>query len=210
MSLSPRAARRGAGAARAGGRDPPRRRRRAVARSCQQPDPPRLGPPRRATSTTAREQLVDEALDIRRGCAADRIIRTSPTRSTSWAGWRSAASRSGSIGRRSRFCPAYPRPPSARRDLLQALSTNLRRQGRLAEAVATAVEALAVARASFGREHDTTGYAMIHLGRSRRRHRAGRRGRGTAVSPRARSGQPAIRREQRAADPRVEQPRAPA
>ena len=47
--------------------------------------------------------------------------------------------------------------------LLQALSTNLRRQGRLADAVAADREALAVAERSFGPEHHATGYAMIHL-----------------------------------------------
>jgi serine/threonine-protein kinase len=47
--------------------------------------------------------------------------------------------------------------------LLQALSTNLRRQGRYPEAVAADREALAVAERSFGPEHHTTGYAMIHL-----------------------------------------------
>jgi tetratricopeptide (TPR) repeat protein len=48
--------------------------------------------------------------------------------------------------------------------VLQALSTNLRRQGRLAEAVAADREALSVAQRSFGPEHHVTAYAMIHLG----------------------------------------------
>jgi serine/threonine-protein kinase len=47
--------------------------------------------------------------------------------------------------------------------ILQALSTNLRRQGRLAEAVAAGRQALAISRAAFGRQHHTTGDAMIHL-----------------------------------------------
>ncbi len=56
-----------------------------------------------------------------------------------------------------------PAAAERRITILQALSTNLRRQGRLAEAVAGGRQALAIARASFGREHHTTGDAMIHL-----------------------------------------------
>jgi tetratricopeptide (TPR) repeat protein len=56
-----------------------------------------------------------------------------------------------------------PSAADRRMTLLQALSTNLRRQGRLTEAVAADREALAVAEGSFGPEHHTTGYAMIHL-----------------------------------------------
>jgi len=55
-------------------------------------------------------------------------------------------------------------PAERRVVLLQALTTNLRRQGRLAEAVAADREALGVAERSFGSEHHATGYAMIHLG----------------------------------------------
>jgi serine/threonine-protein kinase len=47
---------------------------------------------------------------------------------------------------------------------LQALSTNLRRQGRLPEAVASSREALGAAERAFGPEHHTVGSAMIHLG----------------------------------------------
>ncbi|MFP5355339.1 MAG: tetratricopeptide repeat protein [Gemmatimonadota bacterium] len=47
--------------------------------------------------------------------------------------------------------------------LQQALSTNLRRQGRLSEAVAADREALRVAESAFGPEHHATGYAMVHL-----------------------------------------------
>ena len=56
-----------------------------------------------------------------------------------------------------------PAAADRRVTLLQALSTNLRRQGRLSEAVAAGRDALAVAQASFGAEHHTTGDAMIHL-----------------------------------------------
>ena len=47
--------------------------------------------------------------------------------------------------------------------VLQALSTNLRRQGRLTEAVDAAREGLRIAELAFGPEHHTTGYAMIHV-----------------------------------------------
>jgi tetratricopeptide (TPR) repeat protein len=47
--------------------------------------------------------------------------------------------------------------------LLQALSTSLRRQGKLPDAVATDREALRVAESAFGPEHHATGAAMIHL-----------------------------------------------
>jgi serine/threonine-protein kinase len=46
---------------------------------------------------------------------------------------------------------------------LQALSTNLRRQGRLDEAVDAGREALRVAEQAFGPDHHATGDAMIHL-----------------------------------------------
>ena len=48
--------------------------------------------------------------------------------------------------------------------VLQALSTNLRRQGRLDETVTTSREAVRVAEAAFGRDHHVTGDAMVHLG----------------------------------------------
>jgi len=59
-----------------------------------------------------------------------------------------------------------PIPAAADRriTMLQGLATNLRRQGRLAEAVAAARDALGVAEGSYGPEHHTTGSAMIHLG----------------------------------------------
>jgi eukaryotic-like serine/threonine-protein kinase len=56
-----------------------------------------------------------------------------------------------------------PSAADRRMTVLQALSTNLRRQGRLTEAVAADREALAVAEGSFGPDHHTTGSAMIHL-----------------------------------------------
>jgi tetratricopeptide (TPR) repeat protein len=47
--------------------------------------------------------------------------------------------------------------------ILKALSTNLRRQGRFAEAVTTDRDALREAERAFGPEHHETGSAMIHL-----------------------------------------------
>jgi serine/threonine-protein kinase len=47
--------------------------------------------------------------------------------------------------------------------LLQAISTNLRRQARYEEAVTAGREALRVSERAFGLNHATTGYAMIHL-----------------------------------------------
>ena len=47
--------------------------------------------------------------------------------------------------------------------VLQSLSTNLRRQGRLEEAVEADRDALRVAERAFGSEHHITGYSMVHL-----------------------------------------------
>ena len=57
-----------------------------------------------------------------------------------------------------------PAAAERRITILQGLSTNLRRQGHLGEAVAAGRQALAVSIASFGRQHHATGDAMIHLG----------------------------------------------
>ena len=66
------------------------------------------------------------------------------------------------------------------------MSTNLRRQRRLAEAVAADRDALAVAERSLRPEHHATGYAMIHLGDHVNDIGTGRRSRGMAVPPRPR------------------------
>ena len=50
-----------------------------------------------------------------------------------------------------------------RASLLQALSTNQRRQGRLTEALASSREALRVVESAFGPGHHATGDAMVHL-----------------------------------------------
>jgi serine/threonine protein kinase/tetratricopeptide (TPR) repeat protein len=47
--------------------------------------------------------------------------------------------------------------------VLLALATNLRRQGRLDETVATSREAVRAAEAAFGPQHQATGDAMVHL-----------------------------------------------
>jgi len=48
--------------------------------------------------------------------------------------------------------------------VLQALATNLRRQGRLEETIVTSREAVRAAEAAFGPEHHATGDALVHLG----------------------------------------------
>ena len=53
--------------------------------------------------------------------------------------------------------------PERRVQLLQALSTNLRRQGNLADALAAGRLGLQTARRTLGEEHPQTGYAMIHV-----------------------------------------------
>jgi serine/threonine-protein kinase len=60
--------------------------------------------------------------------------------------------------------PDSPTTAERRVTFLQALSTNLRRQGQLTQAVETDREALRTAEAAFGPEHHATAYAMIHLG----------------------------------------------
>lgn len=54
--------------------------------------------------------------------------------------------------------------PEQQVTLMQALSTNLRRQGRLDEAVAADREAVRLAERAFGADHFRTGEALIHLG----------------------------------------------
>ena len=106
--------------------------------------------------------LVGEALDLRRASLppdhpdiADALYEL---------GWLSFGREQERLYRQAlAILTGVPAAAERRVTMLQALSTNLRRQGRLAEAVAAAREALAVAEASFGREHHTTGDAMIHL-----------------------------------------------
>jgi serine/threonine-protein kinase len=58
---------------------------------------------------------------------------------------------------------ASPGAAVMRVNMLQGLSTNLRRQGRFNEAVESDREALREAERTFGPDHHETGYAMIHL-----------------------------------------------
>ncbi len=53
--------------------------------------------------------------------------------------------------------------PAKHLQVMQGLGTNLRRQGRLVDALAIEREALRFANDRLGPEHPTTGYAMIHL-----------------------------------------------
>jgi serine/threonine-protein kinase len=105
--------------------------------------------------------LVTEALDIRRAALppdhphiADAIYEL---------GYLSWATEQERLYRQAiAILGSAPESNERRVRMLQALSTNLRRQGRLDEAVAATREALGVAERSFGPEHHTTGKAMIH------------------------------------------------
>jgi eukaryotic-like serine/threonine-protein kinase len=106
--------------------------------------------------------LVTEALEIRRAALppnhpdiADALYEL---------GWLDFSGRQENLYRQAlATLPDTPATAERRVTWSLALSTNLRRQGRLEEAVAAARDALAVAERQFGREHHTTGYAMIHL-----------------------------------------------
>ena len=107
--------------------------------------------------------LVSEALDIRRSVlpanhpdVADALYES---------GWLRSGVEQERLYRQSLAILSETNASAERRIvLLQALSTNLRRQGRPADAVAIGREALNVAEASFGPDHHLTGQAMIHLG----------------------------------------------
>jgi serine/threonine-protein kinase len=106
--------------------------------------------------------LVTEALELRRNSLPD----THPDIADAFyeLGWLTFGPEQEGLYRQAiAMLTAVPAAADRRMTLLQALSTNLRRQGRLAEAVAAGREALNVAEGSFGPEHHTTGYAMIHL-----------------------------------------------
>jgi tetratricopeptide (TPR) repeat protein len=60
--------------------------------------------------------------------------------------------------------PTTPATAERRVTFLQALTTNLRRQGRLTQAVETSRDALRTAERAFGPDHHVTAFAMIHLG----------------------------------------------
>ena len=202
MSLQPRPAGRGAAQARTGGGDPPRSRR-SRARSGQQPDPSRLGVPRPQRKPAA-ITLVDEALAMRRRRCRP-TIRTSPKRCTSAAGWRSAREQEGFYRQAIAILPDTAAAVERRVTMLLALATNLRRQGRLEEAV--------TARAKRSQPpSERSDPSISHRcrddprRRSRYRHRTGSRRRRAALSPRPGAAHAAIRREQHSPGARAEQP----
>ena len=110
----------------------------------------------------AARKLVSEALDIRRRVlpanhpdVADALYES---------GWLSSGVEQERLYRQALAILTETDGNGERRiTLFQALATNLRRQGRLADAVATGREALTVANSSFGAEHHLSGAAMIHL-----------------------------------------------
>jgi serine/threonine-protein kinase len=106
--------------------------------------------------------LVNEALDLRRqALPAD---HPDTAEALYELGWLTFGTEQERLYRQALTLLAERPSTAARRvTLLQALSTNLRRQGRLAEAIAADKDALSVAERSFGPDHHTTGYAMIHL-----------------------------------------------
>jgi tetratricopeptide (TPR) repeat protein len=106
--------------------------------------------------------LVGEALDLRRGS----LTAGHPDIADAYyeLGWVAFGREQERLYRQAlEILSGVPEAADRRIVILQALSTNLRRQGRLAEAVAAGRQALAIARAAFGRQHHTTGEAMIHL-----------------------------------------------
>jgi serine/threonine-protein kinase len=107
-------------------------------------------------------ELVGEALELRRGS----LPAGHPDIGDAYyeLGWVSFGREQERLYRQAlEILSGVPEAADRRIVILQALSTNLRRQGRLAEAVAAGRQALAIARAAFGRQHHTTGDAMIHL-----------------------------------------------
>jgi serine/threonine-protein kinase len=106
--------------------------------------------------------LVNEALDLRRrALPADHPDTAEALYELGWLTFGTEQERF----YRQALTLFSDRPSTAARrvTLLQALSTNLRRQGRLAEAIAADKDALGVAERSFGPDHHLTGYALIHL-----------------------------------------------
>jgi serine/threonine-protein kinase len=106
--------------------------------------------------------LVREALDLRRGSLPDGHPDIADALYE--LGWVASGVEQERLYRQAAdMLSGVPGAAERRVTVLQALSTNLRRQGRLADAVAAGRDALAVAEGSFGPEHHTTGDAMIHL-----------------------------------------------
>ena len=106
--------------------------------------------------------LVGEALELRRGS----LPPAHPDVAEAYyeLGWVTYGREQERLYRQAlEILGGVPGAAEQRITILQALSTNVRRQGRLAEAVAAGRQALAISLASFGRQHHTTGDAMIHL-----------------------------------------------
>ena len=106
--------------------------------------------------------LVTEALDLRRKSLPDNHPDVADALYE--LGWIAFGAEQERLYRQALAILAeHPATADRRVTLLQALATNLRRQGRLTDAVAAGREAVAVAETSFGPEHHIAGDAMIHL-----------------------------------------------
>jgi serine/threonine protein kinase len=108
------------------------------------------------------QTLVNEALQIRQAA----LPENHPEIGEAFyeLGWLSAGAPQERLYRQAlTILPDTGTAADLRVTVLQALTTNLRRQGKLADAVAAGREAISVAERAFGAEHAITGYAMVHL-----------------------------------------------
>jgi serine/threonine-protein kinase len=117
----------------------------------------------RARNDTERARaLVTEALELRQGALPEG--HPDVAEALYELGWLTGGPRQEELYRQALdILPDTGLLAERRVSLLQALSTNQRRQGRLTEALATSREALRVAESAFGRDHHATGDAMVHL-----------------------------------------------
>jgi tetratricopeptide (TPR) repeat protein len=107
-------------------------------------------------------KLVTEALDLRRAALPPGHVEIADALYE--LGWLATGSEQERLYREALVILSETAPANEQRvAILQALSTNLRRQGRLPDAVATDREAVALAERFFGADHHVTGYAMVHL-----------------------------------------------
>jgi len=105
--------------------------------------------------------LVEEALAIRRGAGEPDAALAEAVFEK---GWLAEGADQEALYREALRIHRDAGGDAARRTaMLDALATNLRRQGRLSQAVATAREAFELARARLGADHPETGVAMYHL-----------------------------------------------
>ena len=106
--------------------------------------------------------LVAEALDIREATLGDRHPDVADALYE--LGWLTGGAEQERLYRQAlAIFPDSGALAVQRVTVLQALATNLRRQGRLEETIVTSREALRAAEAAFGPEHHATGDAMVHL-----------------------------------------------